>query len=142
MGAKITIDSATLANKALEVIEGHFPLFGIDYDSIDVVAPAIDNPLHGGAGSTVALAQLVPEHGAADPHALTSPNRLLDQGSARSIRRRRGPDLSARGWGMFPAFQRHRRWTPANGDRRPQRRNEVAVASFLRHEIGSPPSRG
>jgi 1-deoxy-D-xylulose-5-phosphate reductoisomerase len=36
MGAKITIDSATLANKALEVIEAHF-LFGIDYDRIDVV---------------------------------------------------------------------------------------------------------
>jgi 1-deoxy-D-xylulose-5-phosphate reductoisomerase len=36
MGAKITIDSATLANKALEVIEAHF-LFGIDYDRIEVV---------------------------------------------------------------------------------------------------------
>ena len=36
MGAKITIDSATLANKALEVIEAHF-LFGIGYDRIDAV---------------------------------------------------------------------------------------------------------
>jgi 1-deoxy-D-xylulose-5-phosphate reductoisomerase len=36
MGAKITIDSATLANKALEVIEAHF-LYGLDYDSIDAV---------------------------------------------------------------------------------------------------------
>lgn len=36
MGAKITIDSATLANKALEVIEAHF-LFGLPYDRIDVV---------------------------------------------------------------------------------------------------------
>jgi len=36
MGAKITIDSATLANKALEVIEAHF-LFGIGYDAIDAV---------------------------------------------------------------------------------------------------------
>ena len=36
MGSKITIDSATLANKALEVIEAHH-LFGVPYDRIDVV---------------------------------------------------------------------------------------------------------
>ena len=36
MGAKITIDSATLANKALEVIEAHF-LYGLPYERIEVV---------------------------------------------------------------------------------------------------------
>jgi 1-deoxy-D-xylulose-5-phosphate reductoisomerase len=36
MGKKITIDSATLMNKGLEVIEAHF-LFGVDYDDIDIV---------------------------------------------------------------------------------------------------------
>ena len=36
MGAKITVDSATLMNKGLEVIEAHY-LFGADYDDIDVV---------------------------------------------------------------------------------------------------------
>ncbi|GJD08720.1 1-deoxy-D-xylulose 5-phosphate reductoisomerase [Galdieria sulphuraria] len=36
MGAKITIDSATLMNKGLEVIEAHF-LFGTAYDNIQVV---------------------------------------------------------------------------------------------------------
>jgi len=36
MGAKITIDSATLANKALEVIEAHY-LYGLDYDAIQAV---------------------------------------------------------------------------------------------------------
>jgi 1-deoxy-D-xylulose-5-phosphate reductoisomerase len=36
MGRKITVDSATLANKALEVIEAHF-LFGLSFDQIDVV---------------------------------------------------------------------------------------------------------
>ncbi|HEY9450310.1 MAG TPA: 1-deoxy-D-xylulose-5-phosphate reductoisomerase, partial [Gemmatimonadaceae bacterium] len=36
MGRKITIDSATLANKALEVIEAHF-LFGLSYEQIEVV---------------------------------------------------------------------------------------------------------
>jgi len=36
MGRRITIDSATLMNKAFEVIEAHF-LFGMAYDDIDVV---------------------------------------------------------------------------------------------------------
>jgi 1-deoxy-D-xylulose-5-phosphate reductoisomerase len=36
MGRKISVDSATLANKALEVIEAHY-LFGLSYDQIDVV---------------------------------------------------------------------------------------------------------
>ncbi|HVA87073.1 MAG TPA: 1-deoxy-D-xylulose-5-phosphate reductoisomerase [Candidatus Saccharimonadales bacterium] len=36
MGAKITIDSATLANKGLEIIEAHW-LYDVGYDAIDVV---------------------------------------------------------------------------------------------------------
>ncbi len=36
MGRKITVDSATLMNKGLEVIEAHY-LFGMDYDHIDIV---------------------------------------------------------------------------------------------------------
>jgi 1-deoxy-D-xylulose-5-phosphate reductoisomerase len=36
MGVKVTVDSATLANKALEVIEAHF-LYGISYDRIEAV---------------------------------------------------------------------------------------------------------
>jgi 1-deoxy-D-xylulose-5-phosphate reductoisomerase len=36
MGPKITIDSATLANKGLELIEAHY-LFGVEYDRIEVV---------------------------------------------------------------------------------------------------------
>eukprot|EP00262_Sarcandra_glabra_P016296 TRINITY_DN526_c0_g3_i2.p1 TRINITY_DN526_c0_g3~~TRINITY_DN526_c0_g3_i2.p1 ORF type:complete len:422 (+),score=81.77 TRINITY_DN526_c0_g3_i2:109-1374(+) len=36
MGKKITVDSATLFNKGLEVIEAHY-LFGAEYDDIDIV---------------------------------------------------------------------------------------------------------
>jgi 1-deoxy-D-xylulose-5-phosphate reductoisomerase len=36
MGRRITIDSATLFNKGLEVIEAHF-LFGVDFDRITIV---------------------------------------------------------------------------------------------------------
>jgi 1-deoxy-D-xylulose-5-phosphate reductoisomerase len=36
MGKKITVDSATLMNKGLEVIEAHY-LYGTDYDDIEIV---------------------------------------------------------------------------------------------------------
>jgi 1-deoxy-D-xylulose-5-phosphate reductoisomerase len=36
MGPKITVDSATLANKGLELIEAHF-LFGVPYERIEIV---------------------------------------------------------------------------------------------------------
>jgi 1-deoxy-D-xylulose-5-phosphate reductoisomerase len=36
MGPKITVDSATLANKGLELIEAHF-LFGLPYERVEVV---------------------------------------------------------------------------------------------------------
>ena len=56
MGPKITIDSATLMNKGLEVIEAHY-LFGLDYSQIDVVVHP-ESVIHGMAefadGSTIA----------------------------------------------------------------------------------------
>ena len=36
MGKKITVDSATLMNKGLEVIEAHY-LFGTSYENIEIV---------------------------------------------------------------------------------------------------------
>ena len=36
MGRKITVDSASLMNKGLEVIEAHY-LFGLDYDQIEII---------------------------------------------------------------------------------------------------------
>jgi len=47
MGAKITIDSATLMNKGLEVIEAHH-LFGVPYDRVRVVVHR-QSVVHGGA---------------------------------------------------------------------------------------------
>lgn len=47
MGAKITIDSATMMNKGLEVIEAHH-LFGVPYDDVRVVVHR-QSIVHGGA---------------------------------------------------------------------------------------------
>ncbi len=84
MGAKITIDSATLANKALEVIEAHY-LFGVPYDRIDVVVhpqSIVHSFVEFTDGST--LAQLgVPSMELPILYALTHPERLPDEGVPR-----------------------------------------------------------
>ncbi len=84
MGRKITIDSATLANKALEVMEAHF-LFGLGYDSIEVVVHP-QSIVHGFAefvdGSI--LAQVgYPSMELPILYALTHPERVADQGVKR-----------------------------------------------------------
>ncbi len=81
MGSKITVDSATLANKALEVIEAHH-LFGVPYDRIDVVVhpqSIVHSFVEFIDGSTVA--QLgVPSMELPVLFALTWPERVTDVG--------------------------------------------------------------
>ncbi|HEX7121258.1 MAG TPA: 1-deoxy-D-xylulose-5-phosphate reductoisomerase, partial [Gemmatimonadaceae bacterium] len=84
MGRKITVDSATLANKALEVIEAHF-LFGLPYDAIDVVVhpqSIVHSMVEFVDGSV--LAQLgVPSMELPVLYALTHPERIADSGVER-----------------------------------------------------------
>jgi 1-deoxy-D-xylulose-5-phosphate reductoisomerase len=81
MGRKITIDSATLANKALEVIEAHH-LFGLAFDQIEVVVhpqSVIHSFVEFVDGSV--LAQLgVPSMELPVLYALTHPERVPDTG--------------------------------------------------------------
>ena len=81
MGKKVTVDSATLANKALEVIEAHF-LFGIPYEKIEVVVhpqSVVHSFVEFIDGSV--LAQLgVPSMELPILYALTHPERLADSG--------------------------------------------------------------
>jgi 1-deoxy-D-xylulose-5-phosphate reductoisomerase len=81
MGRKITVDSATLANKALEVIEAHF-LFGLPYDRIDVVVhpqSVVHSFVEFVDGSV--LAQLgVPSMELPVLYSLTHPDRVSDTG--------------------------------------------------------------
>jgi len=81
MGRKITIDSATLANKALEVIEAHF-LFDLPYDSIEVVVhpqSIIHSFVEFIDGSVVAQMS-VPTMELPVLYALTHPERVSDEG--------------------------------------------------------------
>jgi 1-deoxy-D-xylulose-5-phosphate reductoisomerase len=84
MGRKITVDSATLANKALEVIEAHF-LFGVPYDRIEVVVhpqSIVHSMVEFNDGSV--LAQMgVPSMELPVLYALTHPERVADDGVPR-----------------------------------------------------------
>lgn len=76
MGAKVTIDSATLANKGLEVIEAHW-LFDMDYDNIEVLIhrQSVVHSMVGYADGAV-IAQLgVPDMRLPIQYALTYPKR-------------------------------------------------------------------
>ena len=84
MGRKITVDSATLANKALEVIEAHF-LFSLPYDRIEAVVhpqSVIHSFVEFVDGSV--LAQLgFPNMELPILYALTHPERVPDDGVVR-----------------------------------------------------------
>ena len=79
MGPKITVDSSTLMNKGLEVIEAH-ELFGIPYENIDVVIhpqSIIHSMVTFSDGAT--LAQMSnPDMRLCIAYALTYPDRIND----------------------------------------------------------------
>jgi len=90
MGPKITIDSASLANKGLEIIEAHF-LFGLEYENIEVLVHP-QSIVHGMAvfHDGAVLAHIgVPDMRIPIQYALTYPDRV--QSSIRP------PDLAAIG---------------------------------------------
>lgn len=84
MGAKITIDSATMMNKGFEVIEAHW-LFDVTYDEIDVVLhreSIIHSMVEFNDGAV--MAQLgMPDMREPIQYALTYPSRLEIKGGER-----------------------------------------------------------
>ena len=77
MGPKITVDSSTLMNKGLEVIEAH-ELFGADYDHIDVVVhpqSIIHSMVEFSDGATIAQLSL-PDMRLPIGYALAYPDRI------------------------------------------------------------------
>src|SRR5579884_3124735 len=116
MGAKITIDSSTLMNKGLEVIEAH-ELFGVDLDRVDVVVHP-QSVVHGMVeftdGATIAQ--------------LSMPDMRLPIGLALGALTFESPDLDA-----FPCLRLAYEAGRAGGGATATLNgaNEVAVAAFL-----------
>jgi 1-deoxy-D-xylulose-5-phosphate reductoisomerase len=139
MGAKITIDSATLMNKGLEVLEAHW-LFGVPFERIDVVVhpQSIIHSMVEFVDRSV-LAQLgMPDMGIPILYALTYPDRLpcpappLDLVALGSLTFE-APDEEA-----FPCLALARQAGQAGGAAPLvlNAANEVAVAAFLDGRCG------
>lgn len=142
MGAKISIDSATLANKALEVIEAHF-LYGISYDALGVVVhpqSIVHSFVEFVDGSV--LAQLgFPTMELPIMYALSYPERLEDP-PLRTFDPVKGSPLEFEEvdretftlFGLGEAAGRAGGGAPAIYNAA----NEVAVEAFLRQEVSFP----
>ncbi len=141
MGAKISIDSATLANKALEVIEAH-TLFGVAYERLDVVVhptSIVHSVVEFRDGS--ALAQLGrPSMEVPILWALGCPDRLDDRrGEAGFDPLRDGPlEFEPVREDVFPLFRAGVAAGEAGGELPVvfNAANEVAVQAFLTDRIG------
>jgi len=135
MGRKISVDSATLANKALEVIEAHF-LFGLPYDRIEAVVhpqSIIHSFVEFVDGSV--LAQLgFPNMELPILYALTHPERVADDGIVRFDPVAAGPlTFEPVRTEVFPALALGMRAGRTGGSAPAvfNAANEVAVAAFL-----------
>jgi 1-deoxy-D-xylulose-5-phosphate reductoisomerase len=134
MGPKITIDSSTLMNKGLEVIEAH-ELFGVDYDRIEVVVhpqSIVHSMVEFSDGATIAQLSL-PDMRLPIGYALAYPDRATTPFGAIDWTRLRRLDFDSPDHQAFPclglAYEAGRAggttpaWLSAA--------NEVAVAAFL-----------
>ena len=139
MGAKITIDSATLANKGLEVIEAHW-LYDVDYDAIEVVIhpqSVVHSAVRFVDGSL--KAQLgTPDMRLPIQYALTYPDRRPSPATAADLIAAGRLDFRAPDEARFPAL-RIAREAGRLGPRASAAliaADEVAVARFLDGTLG------
>jgi 1-deoxy-D-xylulose-5-phosphate reductoisomerase len=141
MGAKITIDSATLMNKGLEVIEARW-LFDLTPDQVQVVIhpqSIVHSMVEYIDGSV--LAQLgVADMGIPILYALTFPERRPTPSSRLDLTRTGPLTFEAPDPDRFPALRLARAALEAGGAAPVilNAANEIAVAAFLERRIGFP----
>jgi 1-deoxy-D-xylulose-5-phosphate reductoisomerase len=139
MGAKISVDSATMMNKGLEIIEAHF-LFDMPESQIDVVVhpqSVIHSLVEYHDGST--LAQLgTPDMRTPIAVALAWPNRMHIKGAELDLARVGQLTFEAADPIRFPALSLARHALQMGGDAPTilNAANEAAVAGFLSGRIG------
>jgi 1-deoxy-D-xylulose-5-phosphate reductoisomerase len=141
MGAKISVDSATLMNKGLELIEAHY-LFGLPSDRIDVLIhpqSVIHSMVEFIDGSV--LAQLgAPDMRIPIAYALAWPERIETPAQRLDLAAIARLDFELPDLTRFPALRLAREALEAGGAAPIilNAANEVAVASFLGGEIAFP----
>jgi 1-deoxy-D-xylulose-5-phosphate reductoisomerase len=138
MGPKITVDSATLANKGLELIEAHF-LFDVPYDRIEIVVhptSVVHSLVRFRDGA--ALAHLgYPDMTVPISYALTYPERTATDIPRLDLAGGLTLEFSAPDLDTFPLLALARRAGEAGGTFPAafNAANEVAVAAFLEGRV-------
>ena len=139
MGSKITIDSATLMNKGLEVIEAHW-LFGIPDDMIDVLIhpQSIIHSMVQFTDGSVKAQMGVPDMRLPIIYALTYPERVVTDLPRPSLAETGALTFEEPDTGRFRCLSLARIALRAGGNMpcALNAANETAVAAFLREEIG------
>lgn len=138
MGSKITIDSATMVNKGLEVIEAHW-LFGLSYDDINVLLHP-ESIIHSFVEfeDTSIIAQLGnPDMRVPIQYALTYPDRIPLKANRLSLAEIGRLNFREMDFGRFPCLRMAYDCGRMGGTAPTvfNAANEVAVARFLRREI-------
>ncbi len=138
MGSKITIDSATMVNKGLEVIEAHW-LFGLSYDDIKVLLHP-ESIIHSFVEfeDTSIIAQLGnPDMRVPIQYALTYPDRIPLKANRLSLAEIGRLNFREMDFGRFPCLRMAYDCGRMGGTAPTvfNAANEVAVARFLRREI-------
>lgn len=138
MGAKITIDSATMVNKGLEVIEAHW-LFGLPYEQIKVLLHP-ESIIHSFVEfkDTSMIAQLGnPDMRVPIQYALTYPERWESPSESLSLAQVGRLNFAEMDFERFPCLRMAYECGKMGGTATTafNAANEVAVARFLRREI-------
>lgn len=138
MGPKITVDSSTLMNKGLEVIEAH-ELFGVDYDAIDVVVhpqSIVHSMVEFTDGSTIAQLSM-PDMRLPIGYALGYPGRIATPFGAINWAEVSRLDFSAPDISTFRCLDLAFRAGRAGGTAPAfmSAANEIVVEAFLRGEV-------
>ena len=135
MGGKITIDSATLMNKGLEVIEAHH-LFGVPYERIDVVVhpqSIVHSYVHARATAPRSPTSATPTCACRSPTRCTTPSASTSRSARSTSPRSARSRSSAVDEDAFPCLRLAREAAIAGGTAPCvlNAANEVAVHAFL-----------
>lgn len=139
MGAKISVDSATMMNKGLEIIEAHF-LFDLPIEQIDVVIhpqSVIHSMVEYNDGSV--LAQMgTPDMRTPIAHCLGWPNRVSKPGERLDFSALNALTFEEPDHQRFPSLNMARAAISTGGTAPTilNAANEIAVAAFLDNRIG------
>lgn len=138
MGAKITIDSATMVNKGLEVIEAHW-LFNLPYEKINVLLhpESIIHSYVEFCDSSIIAQMGSPDMRVPIQYALTYPNRWPSPASRLSLAEIGRLTFREMDYVRYPLLKLAIECGKAGGTATTayNAANEVAVARFLRREI-------